>query len=155
MFSKILIPLDGSSLAEKVLPYATEIAQRFNADLVLVRVLPPMVVIPGNHEIFSYRSDLLQSIETEANLYLQKIKNNLTSQGLSVKFDLLEGGPVAEMILEAATDQNVDLIVMSTHGYSGSKRWVYGSVANKVLQQAQCPVFLVRAIEAQGQEKAR
>ena len=150
MFSKILIPLDGSSLAEKVLPYATQIAQRFNANLVLVRVLPPMVVIPGNHEISSYRSDLLQSIETEANLYLQKIQNNLTSQGLSVKFDLLEGGPVAEMILEAATDQNIDLIVMSTHGYSGSKRWVYGSVANKVLQQAQCPVFLVRAIEAQG-----
>ena len=141
MFSKILIPLDGSSLAEKVLPYATQIAQRFNANLVLVRVLPPMVVIPGNHEISSYRSDLLQSIETEANLYLQKIQNNLTSQGLSVKFDLLEGGPVAEMILEAATDQNIDLIVMSTHGYSGSKRWVYGSVANKVLQQAQCPVF--------------
>lgn len=153
MFSKILIPLDGSKLAEKVLPYATEIAQRFNADLLLVRVLQPMVVIPGNHETSSYRLDLLQSIETEATLYLKNIQKSLTAQGLSVKFDLLEGGPIAEMIIEAAVDQNIDLIVISTHGYSGSKRWVYGSVANKVLQQAPCPVFLVRAIETQGQEE--
>ena len=148
-FKCILLPLDGSKLAEKALPYAKALAQKFEAKLILVRVLPPVVVIPGQDEKISYRSELLQKLEAEARAYLSNIQDGLGELGLEAQTELLEGGPVAEMILELACDQVVDLIVMSTHGNSGSNRWVYGSVANKVLQGASCPVFLVRAIETE------
>ena len=120
------------------MPYAKALAQKFEAKLILVCVLPPLVVIPGQDEKTSYRSERLQKLEAEARAYLSNIQDELGELGLETQTELLEGGPVAEMILELACDQEIDLIIM-----------VYGSVANKVLQGASCPVFLVRAIETE------
>lgn len=144
MIKKILTPLDGSKLAEKALPYATLLAQKCEAELILVRVLPPMITFPDQNERASCRSEFLRKWEAEANSYLKRVQKELGAVGLQAQVEMLEGGPVAEMILELACDRMIDLIVMSTHGYSGSERWLYGSVANKVLQGASCPVFLVK-----------
>lgn len=142
MLKRILVPLDGSTLAEKALPYAQALAQKFESELLLVQVLPPLVISPKNNQT---TVTTLKALEGEAREYLAAIQARLQATGVLVTTEYLEGGPVAEMILELARDRTVDLIVMNTHGYSGNELWIYGSVANKVLQQAPCPVFLVRA----------
>jgi nucleotide-binding universal stress UspA family protein len=128
MIKKILVPLDGSKFAEKALPYAEALAQKFGAD---------------------FSPQAFQESETEAKVYLKRVQSELSELRLAPHIQVLEGSSVAEMILRPVCDQEVDVIVMSTHGYSGNRRWVYGSVANKVLQQAPCPVFLVRVTEAE------
>ena len=144
MISKILVPLDGSQLAEKALIYAKTLAQKFEAELLLARILPPVVSGFKNGLANYYSSEFYQQLEREAKIYLNRVREDLANTTLPVYTELLEGSPTAEMILELATDRKVDLIVMTTHGNSGNTRWVYGSVANKVLQGASCSVFLVR-----------
>lgn len=149
-FSRILVPLDGSMLAEKSLPYAQALAEKFDAQLILCRILPPLVAADGYDTEKIYHTKILQQLETEANAYLGRVQSKLRILGFRTQMELLEGEPIAEMILELARDKGIDLIVMSTHGYSGNQRWVYGSVADKVLQQAPCPVFLVRVIDLEN-----
>lgn len=149
MIKKILIPLDGSTFAAKALPYATALAQNFGAELILVRVLSPMAIGTDLDEPAFFTARAFRKAGAEARIYLQDIKGELSELQLAIQTEVLEGSPVAEMILQLACDQQVDVIVMSTHGYSANRRWVYGSVANKVLQQAPCPVFLVRVTEAE------
>lgn len=149
MIKKILLSLDGSELAEKALPYATALAQKFEAKLFLVWVLPPMVIMSGHGEIAHYEASVLQD-ELRAKNYLRRVEIELLKLGLAVHIEILQNRHVADAIIELAQDKAVDLIVMSTHGRSGLSRWVYGSVANKVLQQAPCPVFLVRAKESES-----
>ena len=144
MIKKILVSLDGSRLAEKALPYARTLAQKFDAELILVRVLQPMVIMSDYGHIPFYQSQVLQE-EADAKVYLRSIQKKFSELGLTVHAEVLEGNPVAETIIDMARETEVDLIVMSTHGRSGLSQWVYGSVANKVLQRSPCPVFLVRA----------
>ncbi|MDX1521795.1 MAG: universal stress protein [Anaerolineae bacterium] len=145
MLNKILVPLDGSPLAETALSSARELAQKFQAQITLLRVLPALVIMPELQGQLSAESELMLGLEREAKLYLARLAKRLSAANIPVKTVVLEGNPVAEMILEVAADEAIDLVVMSTHGYSDSKRWAYGSVANKVLQQAPCSIYLVRA----------
>ncbi len=151
VFEKILVPLDGSKLAEKALPYAEILAHKFNAELILLQVLYPVAFVTDFGETRFVSSDTLHEWEAKVKVYLTGIQIKLRELGLQASLEILEGNPVAEMILDLAGDRVVDLIVMSTHGYSGRKQWVYGSVASKVLEQAPCPVFLVRVKEGDDQ----
>ena len=144
MLKKLLVPLDGSKLAEQALPYAKTLAKKHEAELMLIRILPPFVVIPELQQTDYSGSDMLPRIEKEARSYLTGKQQELLADDLPTRIEIVEGGPVAEMILELAREREADLIVMSTHGYSGNELWAYGSVANKVLQRAPCPIFLVR-----------
>jgi nucleotide-binding universal stress UspA family protein len=143
MIRKILIPLDGSALAQKALPYAEELAHRFEAELLLARVIQstPVVVEYG---VPAYELDFTQ-LYKEAELYLDSIKGELRERHIPAQTLVLGDRPVAEGIIDLARDKEIDLIVMSTHGRSGLSRWVFGSVASKVLEHAPCPVYLVRA----------
>jgi nucleotide-binding universal stress UspA family protein len=149
MIKKILVPLDGSKFAEKALPYAEALAQKFGAELILIRILLPLAIGSDLGETTLFSPQAFQESETEAKVYLKRVQSELSELRLAPHIQVLEGSSVAEMILRPVCDQEVDVIVMSTHGYSGNRRWVYGSVANKVLQQAPCPVFLVRVTEAE------
>lgn len=146
MYKKILIPLDGSILAEQAIDAAIAIASKFTGEVHLVQVIT-------NYLVPSYGIDY-QVGETyrdvslrEAKAYLENVKDRL-----SVNFDgqinvkVIEG-LVAENIVDYADTQEIDLIVMATHGRSGIGRWVFGSVAERVLRGAQSPVLMVRANE--------
>ena len=148
MIKKILVPLDGSTLAEKALPYAKSLARKFEAKLILVRVLEsvlrPILVMSGYGEVMDQVPPAFRA-ESEINLsklYLKIIQDKLH---LPARISILEGAPEAEAIIDFACQESVDLIVMSTHGRSGISRWLYGSVAEKVLQHAPCPVLLINA----------
>ncbi len=140
MINKILVPLDGSEFAERVLPFAQELGAKLNAQLMLLWVLHPLIVM-SDYDNESYRNLAAQE-EIEAGSYLQARREELEEAGLKVNMTLLEGH-VADAIVDMACQEEVDLIMMSTHGRSGPDRWIHGSVATKVLQQAPCPVFLV------------
>lgn len=128
-------------MAEKALPYAKALAETFEAELLLVRILEPMIMADYGL-IPTFEVQIVQA-EADARVYLDTIQNKYNELGYRVKTKLLRAHLVAETIIDQAREAGVDLIVMSTHGRSGLSRWVYGSVAGKVLQQAPCPVLLV------------
>jgi nucleotide-binding universal stress UspA family protein len=149
MYCKILVPLDGSSLAELALPHAEALAQRFESELLLVRACPP-ISVPVEFYTFGeeiadndYNRDLQAQAEKRAEAYLRSLQEKLQLKNIKSGYFVLPGS-IPEAILDIAETEEVDLIMMCTHGHSGLSRWVYGSVAAKVLQAAPCPVFLIR-----------
>ena len=143
MLKKILLPLDGSALAEKALPYARALAEKYEAELIIVRVVQPVPVY-SDYGTAAYEA-ILNAERQEIEAYLAQIKKNLAGLQTPIRTVAREDLAVAEAIIELACQEKVDLIVMSTHGRSGISRWIHGSVATKVLQHAPCPVLLVRA----------
>ncbi len=145
MYKHILCSLDGSPLAERALPHAMALARAFGARLTLLRVveMPP---IPSMPELATVEVELLPQLHEEAQTYIQGKVGELREQGLEVKGVVMEGR-AAEAIADYAIEHGVDLIVMATHGRSGLSRWAFGSVADRVLRQAHCPVLLIRASE--------
>ena len=145
MIKKILVPLDGSKLAENALPYAETFVEKLAAELILTWVLHPLIVM-SDYGVSAYET-IIDLEEKEATEYLTLMQIKLQKRSLPVRTNILEG-PVAQAIIDLACQERADLIVMSTHGRSGLSRWVYGSVATKVLEHAPCPVFLVKVKEA-------
>ncbi len=142
MYKKILVPLDGSALAEKVLTFAEEEAKAHGASLVLLRVVQLMLM----EEPFSEaEQEAIQMSKDRAGEYLQEVAERLKKDGVDVKVDVAFGDP-ANVILHVAEAEKVDLIAMTTHGYSGLERFVWGSVADKVAKATNIPLLLIRSI---------
>ena len=145
MYKEILVPLDGSELAEAALPHARELAKAFGARMTLLTVVEPISIYPQPGMIgpvVSVAMNIQEEMEN-AKQYLQKIEENMKAKGLEVRKVVIEGDP-ASRICDYAHETGADLIVMSTHGRSGIQRWVYGSVADRVLRGAKIPVLLIR-----------
>jgi nucleotide-binding universal stress UspA family protein len=142
----ILVPLDGSELAEHALPLATDLARRAGAAITLLRSVNWALEVAGfnAYDVGHSSVGLIDMAEESARDYLSQRAQGLTAQGLTVH-SAVRNEPAAESILDHAAEQQVDLIVMSTHGRGGMGRWVYGSVADRVLRGATVPVLLVRA----------
>ncbi len=147
MVTKILVPLDGSDLAAQALPYAQELATLSGAKLYLLQVVPSVTKeMELTVQLHLQRVDESEQEPplNEAMGSLEEIVNDLKLHKIDAEAVVDVGHP-AEKIVDYALDNKVDLIVMSTHGRTGIARWVYGSVANKVLQAASCPILLVRS----------
>ena len=148
-YSKILVPLDGSELAECALPHAVEIAKAFSAEVVLVSVTEAK-------QGFRVVDDLSQSteqrlipegtgkLEKQAQNYLDKVVKRITTEGVTVSTDVEYGTP-ADGILASAQLYHCDLIVISSHGRSGLSKWTHGSVAEKIFRASTVPVLMVKA----------
>ncbi len=143
MYTKILVPLDGSALAERALPHAGEIARATGAEVILMQVVrAPLGDTPeaGQEE----ENKAFQVAVAEARTYLGKTSEKLVGEwNARVRPEILEGSP-AEGILGIAHKEDVDLIIMSTHGRSGVSRLLMGSVAEKVMLTTKRPVMLVK-----------
>jgi len=142
MYRKILAPLDGSELAERALEHVRTVTKgRRAAKVILLQVIP----FPA-HPAHTLSDELIRSesekAEAYAKDYLAKVADSLRRDGIAVETAIVRGGP-AEEILDYATQNKVDLIVMSTHGRSGVSRWVFGSVAERVLRHSATPVLIV------------
>ena len=139
---KILVPLDGSPLAEGILPFLKKIAGPLDLDVTLLRVLvpvPPEVVEGTRHVIV----EDVEKRTAEARAYLAPIAAALEETGVHVTTEVRRGEPVDE-ILAGAKAAGADLIAMTTHGRSGLSRLLFGSVAEVVLRQTEIPVFMMR-----------
>lgn len=146
MIKRILVPLDGSKLGEKAVPYAELLAQKLGAELILVHVLQAALVT-SDHGASALYSPQVLAEEKEVTLYLNSIRGQLRGLNVTTHIAVLSGRSVSEAIVDLSRQESVDMIVMSSHGRSGLNRWLYGSVASRVVEQASCPVFLVRAFE--------
>jgi len=151
MFRKILVCLDGSSLAEQVLPYATEVAQRFGSRIVLLQVihLPASfaaAAAQGGEKILAEEAGRLAG---EARAYLEGVAASLRGKGLEVEAAALEGTP-SEAIVTYAQENAVDLIAIGTHGRKSLGRLVFGSVADHVLKHSSIPVLTVKPQDKQA-----
>lgn len=138
MFKKILVPLDGSKLAEGILPRVEWLAKIHQAEVTLLRValahtFPGMD--PIQHQV---------NVVREAEEYLAKIEGDLRSVGVQVN-SVVRYGNDAQEIVDHARDRGFDLIAMSTHGRTGFSQLVLGSVASKVIHLATMPILLCRS----------
>ena len=150
MFNHLLVPLDGSHLAEAALPPALELASKFNSEISLVWVIQPphLIMTAANGSVYAQLlSEMRNQSEQDAHAYLKDHQDSLQQQGYMVNTQVTEGENVADALLQVATQLEVDAIVMSTHGRGGLSRWVFGSVADKMLRYADVPVLLIRATE--------
>lgn len=147
MYKKILVPLDGSKLAEVVLPHVEQLAWELGSSLILLRVVRPprSTESPWAEDMMALNREREAVFRREAETYLSARRGELRNKNIETSMYVIDSEAVAVAILDFADQQGVNLIAMSTHGRSGLSRWVYGSVAEKVLQGATCPVLLVRA----------
>jgi nucleotide-binding universal stress UspA family protein len=143
-YKHILVPLDGSELAELALADAFSLAQLNSAEVILLQVISPFEYIVGDTVPMAFTDELVKAQQDAALSYLENVSRREEWRNLRVHLAVEIGTP-AETIIDYAHREPIDLIVMATHGRSGLRRWVYGSVADKVLRGAALPVLLVRA----------
>jgi len=142
----IIVPLDGSALAESVLPMVVQVAKVFDADLLLLRAFElPASAYYGRENYLPNYQELTDQFCAEAQHYLDAQVAALKAQGLSRVSSLLREGVGAEEIIRCARERPRSLIAMCTHGRSGVKRWVLGSVTEKVVRHSGDPVLVVSA----------
>jgi nucleotide-binding universal stress UspA family protein len=150
MFGSIVVPLDGSPIAAAALPYATVLAETFGAHLTLLGVLVPHWKDLGTGDVFGVTSDVRREADAQAAAaatdYLENVAAPLKARGFACEVTVARGNP-AEEIIAAAGESAGTLIVMSTHGYTGFKRFRLGSVARHVLRHAAVPTLIVRPHE--------
>jgi len=138
MFKNILVPLDGSTLAEAILPQVTELAKAIGAEVLLLRVAFAHVfpgVDPAEEEV---------RVVQAAEAYVEALADRLAEKGVRIRTAVRYGKPAGEIIEHIAAN-GVTLVAMSTHGRSGLSRLVMGSVAEAVVRNAGVPVLLMRA----------
>lgn len=147
MYSRILVPLDGSKRAERALPHALRLAAEFGSELVLLRVIPLLPTIKAKDLSPVDFPELEDRERQAATEYLTPLVEELTAKGLRVSIALERRGDSGAAIVDFVEKEKIGLVVMCSHGRSGLARWIYGGVAEKVLHHVACPVMLVR-IEA-------
>lgn len=146
MYNKILVPLDGSELSECSLEHVREIAKGCQVpEVVLLAVVEKYERAGfswGGVVAEQQLAEEARKMEAKASEYLKKVAQGLTKEGLFVETRILSGS-APEAILDYAKENNVDLIIMSSHGRSGVARWAIGSVADRVLRYSSVPVMVV------------
>ena len=146
MYNRILVPLDGSDVAEEALGQARELSRLLNVPIHLIRVVDTYraQAIPATGMALDYSmlAELAEEELQDAKAYTTGVVDALTGEGLTASGDVLQG-PIAQQIVDAARPG--DMIVMSSHGRTGIKRWFLGSVAEEVTRRASVPVLLIRS----------
>jgi nucleotide-binding universal stress UspA family protein len=152
MYRKIMVPLDGSELAECVIPHVQSVAKGCGAEeVILFRVCEPPVILadypqdlqPGWEDHVHQETTHSQQ---QCRLYLDDTEKKLVQSGLKVTTKAALGN-AAKLIVDYAVQNQIDLIIMASHGRSGISRWAYGSTAEKVLHSTQVPVLIIRPEE--------
>ena len=132
MYEKILVPLDGSEIAEGAIPYVEGVARRLHSEVILLTAC-----LPG------------ESLERPLKAYLEKRTEELQALGIKAS-PLVVWGNTANEILDFSEKNDIGLIIISTHGRTGPSVWPLGSIANKVLQRSHIPVLLIRSRELEA-----
>ncbi len=152
MYSKVVVPLDGSELSERSLPYARMVAGALSIPIELVEafdVLPPAL---HDHLAVAAMQRMLDQAWSRTDDYLSRVRTSLREMGFTATATTLPGGPVQAIVDWVADDPDA-LVVMSTHGRGGIARWALGSVADKVLHAIPNPMLLVRGAAANPSEQ--
>ena len=145
MYKKILVPLDGSARAEKILPHVEELAYRYNAKVAFVQVVELTTMVIADYESSGgYMLEWAEQAKEEAEGYLSSWRGKFIEKGIEASVSV-EPGHVVETIIKVAEQEDVDLIAMASHGRTGLSHVFYGSVAIGVLHRVDRPMLLIRS----------
>ncbi len=140
---KVLVPIDFSDYSKRALKYAVNFTKQFNADLILIYVVEPVIYPPD----FSMGQIAIPSVDLEmdkrASDELEKLAKKEIPEEIKVKALVKTGKPFIE-IIETASEEKIDLIIIATHGHTGVEHILFGSTAEKVVRKAPCPVLTIR-----------
>jgi nucleotide-binding universal stress UspA family protein len=162
MIRRILVPLDGSKLAEGVLPYVEDLGQRLRAQITFVQVIEsgvPMVIPESTTvDVFKAAEEQTERESKAAGEYLSRLTGAWQEEGIETRWqvaalDRIPGSMTASKIIELAHSLEADMIAMSTHGRSGLSRVFFGSVADEVLRKSGIPVLLVRTGDREAKKQ--
>ncbi len=148
--NSILVPLDGSPVAESILPHIRDLALATGLEVILTQVTVPTgypAVARDNVEAGKHEADVKKLNETRAEasqFYLSEREKELASKGVKVKTVSLTGKPASEIILRYISDNPIGLTALATHGFSGISKWAFGSVAIDILEGSPRPLLLLR-----------
>ena len=154
MYSRILVPLDGSRRAEHALPHAARLGAEYGSELILLRVIP-LVPSVRPADLSPVDFPALEEREREAAMaYLTPLCDQLAARGLNVRPALERRGDAGHAIIEFVVREQCSLVIMCSHGRTGLARWMYGGVAEKVLHNVSCQLMLVRIEKKELKDKA-
>ncbi|HRQ22031.1 MAG TPA: universal stress protein, partial [Anaerolineales bacterium] len=165
-YQRILVPLDGSQRAENVLPVITQLARFHKSQVHLVQVVqtPEMArQMPAANEDIDLANRVVARNREEAGRYLEQMMSRSYLQNIAVQIHLIDSENVAVALHQLAEQENIDMVVMSAHGYSGIHQWPYGSIVNNFIVYGKVPLLIVQDLpkkqellpaDAQSSERA-
>jgi len=149
-YGTILVPLDGSGWAQRAIPHAAEIARAHHSKLILLHVFRSPLSAYADQLLLAGQAAQVEQLRAQMQQYLAGLRAELERENLDVEVQFIEGSNAAELICDFVNSQGVNLVVMCTHGHSGILRFIFGSVASKVMQGVRVPVMLVRPDDPGG-----
>jgi nucleotide-binding universal stress UspA family protein len=147
----IVSPIDFSNHSQEALQTAADLAKQFGSQLLLVHAVPAITKLPSATSIF-HEAEYEQELHKDADQRLQKLAGEFAAKGLQVRAEVGIANDVGMEILRIAEHNSADLIVIATHGMTGWHRLAFGSVTEKVVRLASCPVLVLRANPKAGQD---
>lgn len=142
-YRKILVPVDGSAWSRRAVPHAVDIARANGSELILLHVFRPPTADYTDQIALAGQEGQLQQLRKTVKQMLQAVRDEVRSEDVTVRTQIIEGLAVASAICDYVRDEAVDLVVMSTHGRTGIARFLFGSVARKVMEGVTVPVLLI------------
>lgn len=143
-YQNILVPVDGSNTSFSAIEKAADIAKAFNSKITVVQVLALDPYIAAEYITTNQTNELIERARTSINQTLEEAKQKFSEAGVEVETKILEGQVIHREIVKAAEDLNSDLIIIGSHGRTGIKKLILGSVAQNVLGEIHTPVLVVR-----------
>jgi nucleotide-binding universal stress UspA family protein len=144
---KILLPIDFSPSSDAALKTATEFAQHFQSQLVLLNIVPMIPIVSADEFSSCYfpQQEFLEDAKRRASESLAACTQHLTGLGVQATSLLEVGNDIVGNIMMVIDRQQIDMVIISTHGTSGWRPTVFGSIAEKVIRLAECPILLLRS----------
>ena len=143
MYAKILVPLDGSARAERILTHVEQMARSFGSNVILLRVVEPIVTV-SSADVFIPANDTFAAKLAQARVYLDGVKTRFQEKRIEVESRVV-GNTIVDAVCETAETEKVELIAMASHGRTGAGRVFYGSVAAGVLHRIDRPLLIIRS----------
>ncbi len=144
MYHKILVPLDGSKRAERILPHVEELAKRYKAKVIFLQVIEYKTVPTTEAAFINISEQEFDQAKEEAETHLSGIQGEFREKNIESKTHVTYG-PVVEGIINIAAQEGVDLIALASHGRGGLSRVFYGSVAAGLLHRVDRPLLIIRS----------
>ncbi len=143
-YKKIVVPLDGSGWSETALPHAVEIARINNSELIILHIFRTPAHQYIDQLALAGQDEHIQQLRETVKQKFMGLRNELREQGLHVRVQWIEGVNIAELVCEYAKEEQADLVIMTSHGYTGIAKFLFGSVANQIIQGLNVPVMIIR-----------
>lgn len=151
-YKKILVPLDGSGWSRRAIPHAVDIARANRSELILLHIFRPPTAEYADQLALAGQEGVIEQLRSAIEYDLTGTANQLSDEGLTVRTHIVESIGVAAAICDYVRDEDVDLVVMSTHGRTGLARFLFGSVAAKVMEGVKVPVLLIHPDRGEAAE---